>query len=66
MKRNISTLPDGSQITFRAWFVNRLATEPRLKEHHYDQIRFFMKGLGIGEVASSKMYERGLCVFFGD
>ena len=54
-----------AQITFKAWFTNKLDQDSRIKPHHFDQLRLFMMGLGLKEAEGAPSYEHGLKAYFG-
>lgn len=65
-QRNILASPEPvKKITFKAWFINKLGNDRRLKQHHFDQIHIFMAGLNLKDEEPAKAYEDGLKVYFG-
>ena len=54
------------RLSFKAWFVNLLDQDSRVKAHHYEQLRLFMAGLGISENETASRYESGLRSYFGN
>jgi hypothetical protein len=52
-------------VNFKAWFVNMLGKDKRLKEHHYEQLRLYMKGLGLKDLEPSWKFEMGLRQYYG-
>ena len=52
-------------VNFKAWFVNMLNKDARIKEHHYDQLRLYMKGLGLKDLEPSWKFEMGLRQYYG-
>lgn len=53
-------------VSFKAWFVNCIDSESRLKEHHYAQIKAYMKGLGLKDREPGWKFELGLRQYFGE
>jgi hypothetical protein len=52
-------------MMLRAWFINKLQTEPKLQAHHFDTLRTYFKGLGLREIEVPEKYEEALQHFFG-
>lgn len=65
-QRNELVPQSGSMVSFKAWFTNKLDQDSRIKPHHFDQLRLYMSGLGLGENESQSRYENGLRSYFGD
>jgi len=57
---------ESKRIGYKAWFTNKLDMDKRLKSHHFDQIKLFMKGLGLGSYEPINKYENGLKAYFGE
>lgn len=53
-------------MNFKAWFVNELTHDKRLKEHHYEQLKMFMTSMGLKETEAAWKYKAGLKTYFGD
>jgi len=53
------------RINFKAWFINLLSLDPRVKEHHYDQVKSYMYGLGLQDNEEVSQYEGALRGYFG-
>ncbi len=64
IKPNI-VMNDAEQISFKAWFLNKLHSDKRLKKHHFEQLKLFMRGLGLKDIDSAKKYENALKIYFG-
>ena len=66
IKRNSLTAANIVKITFKAWFVNKLDLDKRIKPHHFEQLQAYMAGRGLSEKESAAAYEHGLRAYFGD
>ena len=64
--RNLISAESKQLINFKAWFTNLIDRDRRFKEHHYDQIRLYMQGLGLGETDEAYKFERAIKGYFGD
>lgn len=63
--RNDLSSPSKGSINFKAWFVNMMSRDRRLKEYHYEQLRIYMSGLGLTETEEVSKYENALKSYFG-
>lgn len=63
--RNDISSPSKGLINFKAWFVNLMAKDRRLKEYHYEQLKLYMGGLGLTETEEVSKYEQALKGYFG-
>ncbi len=57
---------ESKRIGYKAWFTNKLDVDKRIKAHHFDQIKLFMKGLGLCSYEPVSKYENGLKAYFGE
>lgn len=65
-KRNVLSVPSNKHVTFKAWFINKMDKEKRIREYHFDQIRLYMVGLGLHETEEAHKYDLALKRYFGD
>lgn len=64
--RNALGEAPGSHSSFKSWFTNKLEQDKRLKPHHMETIKIYLKGLGIQEGSGAVQYEKGLKRYFGE
>jgi hypothetical protein len=52
-------------IPFKAWFIAKMNLDDRLKAHHAEAIKAYMKNLGLGDHEPAWKYNAGLSQYFG-
>ena len=55
----------GRVILFKAWFINKLRKDNRLRPHHYDILEAYMKSMGLSNREMSCKYDYMLKAYFG-
>ena len=65
-RRNPIGCPTNTKMLFKSWFIGLLNNDTRIKPHHFESLRIFFKGLGIGENETKEVFEKGLRVYFGE
>jgi hypothetical protein len=55
-----------TKVQFKSWFINLLSSDPRIKQHHFEQIGLFVRGLGLSEIEEPARYAKALKTYFGE
>lgn len=64
VRRNPEPTPEPT-VVFKAWYTMKMGADVRLKPHHLEPLRLYMRGLGLSENEPAKRFESGLSQYFG-
>lgn len=53
------------KIKFSTWFACRVHEDPRVKPHHSDALRAYLKGQGLSDQEPQWRYDAALRAYFG-